>query len=55
MYTLLLGMGRFFLRMPRPIWQKELVRGARSAEKSLTFMIENHHEVRDFVYLHYVR
>ena len=46
--SLLLGIGRLFLRVPRPIWQQEVARGARSAEKSLAFMTENHHKVRDF-------
>ena len=46
--SLLLGIGRLFLRVPRPIWQQEVARGARSAEKSLAFMTENHHKLRDF-------
>ncbi len=46
--SLLLGLGRFFLRIPRPIWQQEVARGARAADKSLVFMTNDHHKVRDF-------
>jgi len=49
MKSLLLGMGRFFLRIPRPIWQQEIAKGARAADKSLDFMTADHHKVRDFV------
>jgi hypothetical protein len=47
--SLLLGMWRFMLRIPRPIWQGEIARGARAAEKSLAFMTVDHHKIRDFV------
>ena len=47
--SLLMGLGRFFLRIPRPLWQQEVARGARSADKSLAFMTDEHHKVRDFV------
>jgi hypothetical protein len=47
--SLLLGLGRFLLRIPRPIWQQEVMRSARAAEKSLAFMTADHHKVRDFV------
>ena len=47
--SLLLGIWRFLLRIPRPIWQQEVTRSARAAEKSLTFMTADHHRVRDFV------
>jgi hypothetical protein len=47
--SLLLGLRRFLLRIPRPIWQQEVARGARAAEKSLAFMTTDHHNVRDFV------
>jgi hypothetical protein len=46
---LLLGLGRFLLRIPRPIWQQEVARSARAAQKSLAFMTADHHRVRDFV------
>lgn len=47
--SLLLGMWRFILRIPRSVWQGEITRSARSAEKSLAFMTTDHHKVRDFV------
>ena len=46
---LLLGLWRFILRIPRPIWQQEIARSARAAEKTLAFMTAEHHKVRDFV------
>jgi hypothetical protein len=47
--SLLLGISRFLLRIPRPIWQQEVARSARAAQKSLVFMKDEHHRVRDFV------
>ena len=47
--SLLLGIRHFLLRIPRPIWQGEIARSARAAEKSLAFMTADHHKVRDFV------
>ena len=47
--SLLLGLWRFILRIPRPIWQQEVARSARASEKSLAFMTADHHKVRDFV------
>ena len=47
--SLLLGLGRFLLRIPRPIWQQEVARSARASEKSLAFMTADYHKVRDFV------
>ena len=47
--SLLLGLWSFLLRIPRPIWQQEVARSARAAEKSLAFMTADHHKVRDFV------
>lgn len=46
---LLLGLWRFMIRIPRPIWQQEVLRSARAAEKSLVFMTADHHKVRDYV------
>ena len=46
---LLLGIWRFLLRIPRPIWQQEVARSARASEKSLAFMTADHHKIRDFV------
>lgn len=47
--SLLLGLWRILLRIPRPIWQQEVARSARAAEKSLAFMTADHHQIRDFV------
>ena len=47
--SLLLGLWRFWLRIPRRIWQQEVARSARAAEKSLAFMTADHHKIRDFV------
>jgi hypothetical protein len=47
--SLLMGQGRFFLRIPWPLWQQEVARGVRAGEKSLAFMTVDHHKVRDFV------
>jgi hypothetical protein len=47
--SLLLGVQRFLLRIPRPIWQQQIARSARARQKSLAFMTADHHKVRDFV------
>ena len=47
--SLLLGYWRFFLRVPRLIWQKEAERSARASAKSLAFMTADHYRIRDFV------
>ena len=47
--SLLLGLWRFLLRIPRPIWQREVFRSTRAAKKSLAFMTADHHKIRDFV------
>ena len=47
--SLLLGVSRFLLRIPRPIWQRGVARSARTAERSLAFMTADHHKIRDFV------
>jgi hypothetical protein len=47
--SILLGIWRLMLRIPRPIWEQEVRRSAESAKKSLTFMTPDHHRVRDFV------
>jgi len=44
--SLLLGVWRYLLPVPRPIWQSQ-VRG----DAELDFMSEEHHNVRDFVVL----
>jgi hypothetical protein len=47
--SLLLGLGRFLLPVPRPLWQRAIDRSAQAARKSLAFMTTDHHLVRDFV------
>ena len=47
--SLLLGLWRFLLRIPRPIWQREVEQSAMAGEKSLAFMTPDHHRVRDYV------
>ena len=47
--SLLLGLGRYLVRIPRLLWQREVVKSARTAKKSLAFMTPEHHKVRDFV------
>ena len=47
--SLFLGIRRFLIRIPRPIWQQEVARSAKAGKKSLAFMTPEHHRVRDFV------
>lgn len=47
--SILLGFRRFMLRIPRSVWQQEIVRSERGAKGSLEFMTDTHHRVRDFV------
>ena len=47
--SILLGLWRFLLRIPRPIWQREVEQSAMAGEKSLAFMTPDHHRVRDYV------
>ena len=47
--SILLGLHRFMLRIPRPIWQQEIARGEQAAENSISFMTDDHHRVRDYV------
>ena len=47
--SILLGLWRFMLRIPRRFWQQEVARSALAARKSHPFMTADHHRVRDFV------
>ena len=47
----LLGIGRFILPVPGPLWQREVKRGSEAARESLSFMSADHHRVRDFAVL----
>jgi hypothetical protein len=49
--SLLLGLKKHMLRIPRPIWQGEVERSAKHAHNRIGFMGEDHHKVRDFVVL----
>ena len=46
---LLLGMWRYLVRAPRPIWQGEVERNAKATRAGLRFLSEEHQKVRDFV------
>jgi hypothetical protein len=46
--SLLLGIWRFVVGLPEPLWQREVARQAQGAVESLGFMSEDHHRVRDF-------
>lgn len=47
--SILLGLHRFMLRIPRSVWQQEIARSERAAKASIEFMTDEHHRVRDFV------
>ena len=49
--SLLIGMGRYLLRIPSAIWQREVNRSARTSGQALAFMSADHHKVRDYVVL----
>jgi len=46
--SLLLGLGRTMLPIPRMIWQGQVSQNARQTERGLAFMSREHHRVRDF-------
>ena len=48
--SMLLGLWKYWLRVPRPLWQRQVILSTRQAsEHALDFMSEEHHRVRDFV------
>ena len=47
--SLLLGLWRFLLRIPPPIWRQEVARSTRGNAQARAFMTPDHHRVRDFV------
>jgi hypothetical protein len=48
--SLLLGLWKYLLPVPRPLWQGQVAQSARqTTEYGLAFMSEDHHRVRDFV------
>ncbi len=46
--TLLVGMGRSLLPVPRPMWQSHVGHDAQASGARLGFMTPAHHRVRDF-------
>jgi hypothetical protein len=46
--SLLLGIWRLMVGLPKALWQREVARQARGAVESLGFMSEDHHRIRDF-------
>jgi len=44
----LLGLGRFMIPVPRPLWQRAVNAGARKSRAGLGFMSADHHRVRDY-------
>jgi hypothetical protein len=49
--NLLLGLGRYTLPIPRPVWQRQIARNGEGNRASLGFMSPDHHRVRDFAVL----
>ena len=47
--SLLLGLGRHMIPIPRMVWQRLVKARAREIRARLGFMSEDHHRVRDFV------
>jgi hypothetical protein len=47
--SLLLGIWRYMLRVPRRLWQKQVSSNARHNDAQLSFMQADHHLVRNFV------
>lgn len=46
---ILLGIGRWMIPVPRPVWRQLLASNARKIRARTRFMGEDHHRVRDFV------
>lgn len=53
--TLLLGVGRRMIPIPRSIWRRAIRAGGRKARAGLAFMSEDHHRVRDHAVLELAR
>ena len=49
--SLLLGLGRHMIPIPRMLWERMLKAKAGKARAGLAFMSEDHHRVRDFAVL----
>jgi hypothetical protein len=53
--SLLLGLGRYMIPIPRMVWERAVKAEARQTRASLGFMSEDHHRVRDFAVLELAR
>jgi hypothetical protein len=49
--SILLGLGRHMIPIPRMLWERLMRAEARKARAGLAFMSEDHHRVRDFAVL----
>jgi hypothetical protein len=49
--SLLLGLGRYMIPIPRTVWGRLMKAEARKTSVRLSFMSEDHHRVRDFAVL----
>ena len=49
--SLLLGLGRYMIPIPRIVWERLMNAEARKTRAGLSFMSEDHHRVRDFAVL----
>ncbi len=49
--SLLLGLWKFLLPLPRPVWQSEVERSAQHSRARLAALTPDHHKVRDWVVL----
>jgi hypothetical protein len=49
--SLLLGLGRYMIPIPRMVWERVVKAEARQTRAGLSFMSEDHHRVRDFAVL----
>jgi hypothetical protein len=47
--SLLLGLGRHMIPIPRAIWRRQTAKAGRKIEAALGFMSAEHHLVRNFV------
>ncbi len=47
--SLLMGIGRHMIPVPRFIWRRQVSRGARRLKESLSFMSGDHHRIRYFL------
>ena len=53
--SLLLGLGRYMIPIPRMLWGRLMKAEARRARAGLGFMSQDHHRVRDFAVLELAR